>query len=55
LLHQVEKILLMEQLFVNVGAYSSKPNAAEVSVQEEENRLLPVVELLLKFSRNNFI
>jgi hypothetical protein len=24
-------------------------------VQEEENRLLPVVELLLKFSRNNFI
>jgi dihydropteroate synthase len=48
LLHQVEKMLFDGATFVDVGAYSSKPNAAEVSVQEEENRLLPVVALLLK-------
>ena len=45
---QVEKMLFDGATFVDVGAYSSKPNAAEVSKKEEENRLLPIVELLLK-------
>jgi dihydropteroate synthase len=45
---QVEKMLLDGATFVDVGAYSSKPNASEVSEKEEENRLLPIVELLIK-------
>jgi dihydropteroate synthase len=48
ILAQVEKMLADGATFIDVGAYSSKPNAADVSEQEEENRLLPIVDLLLK-------
>lgn len=48
ILKQVERMLLEGATFVDVGAYSSKPNAAEVLENEEENRLLPIVELLIK-------
>ncbi len=34
--------------FIDVGAYSSKPNAALVSEEEELNRIVPIVELILK-------
>jgi dihydropteroate synthase len=34
--------------FIDVGAYSSKPNAEFVSEQEEIGRILPVVKLLQK-------
>lgn len=33
---------------IDLGAYSSRPGAAEVSVQEETDRIVPVVEALLK-------
>lgn len=48
ILTQVEKMLSDGATFIDVGAYSSKPNAAYVSEEEELNRLLPVVELVLK-------
>ena len=48
ILNQVEKMLFEGATFVDVGAYSSKPRADFVSEIEEMNRLLPVVDLILK-------
>lgn len=47
-LQQVEKMLVDGATFIDVGAYSSKPNAEFVSEDEEISRLIPVVELILK-------
>lgn len=47
-LSQVEKMLNEGATFIDVGAYSSKPNAEFVSEEEELNRLLPIIDLLLK-------
>lgn len=47
LLH-VEKMLKAGATFIDVGAYSSRPNADHISVGEELNRILPVIELILK-------
>lgn len=48
LLSQVEKMLVDGATFVDIGAYSSKPNASFVSEEEEISRILPVIELILK-------
>lgn len=48
LLSQVEKMLFEGATFIDVGAYSSKPNAELVSEKEEVARIVPVVELILK-------
>ena len=34
--------------FIDLGAYSSRPGADDVSEQEELSRLIPVLEVLLK-------
>ena len=47
LLFQVEKMLQEGANFIDVGGYSSKPNAEFVSEQEELNRVLPIVQLIL--------
>lgn len=47
-LHQAEKMLTDGANFIDIGAYSSKPNAEFVSEDEELARLVPVVELVLK-------
>ena len=46
-LQQVEKMLNEGATFIDVGAYSSKPNAVFVSEEEEIGRLIPIVELLV--------
>ncbi len=48
ILSQVEKMLLDGASFIDVGAYSSKPNAEFVSENEEISRIVPVVDLILK-------
>ena len=48
ILQQVEKMLVDGATFIDVGAYSSKPNAEFVSEDEEISRLIPVIELILK-------
>lgn len=48
ILRRVEKMLSEGADFIDIGAYSSKPDAAFVSEQEEMERIIPVVELLLK-------
>jgi dihydropteroate synthase len=47
-LKQAEKMLHEGATFLDLGAYSSRPGAEDISVQEEMDRLLPVVELILK-------
>ena len=50
ILSQVEKMLNDGATFIDVGAYSSKPNADAVTVEEELARIVPVVERIV----NNF-
>jgi dihydropteroate synthase len=40
---QVEKMIGEGAAFIDVGAYSSRPNAVDISEEEELKRLLPVV------------
>lgn len=47
ILKKVGKMLNEGATFIDVGAYSSKPNADYVSEQEEMRRLIPVVKLLV--------
>ena len=44
---QVQKMLSEGATFIDIGAYSSKPNAEFVSVEEEMARIVPIVELLV--------
>ena len=48
LLERVQKMLNEGADFIDVGAYSSKPNAEFVSEEEEISRIIPVVNLLQK-------
>ncbi|MCF6130472.1 dihydropteroate synthase [Flavobacterium sp. AS60] len=47
-LFQVEKMLIEGATFIDIGAYSSKPSAEFVSEEEEIERLIPVIQLVLK-------
>ena len=47
-LSQTEKMLLEGATFIDVGAYSSKPNANYVNEEDEISRILPVINLILK-------
>lgn len=44
---QVEVMLSDGATFIDVGAYSSRPGATDISVEEEERRLIPVVRQLV--------
>lgn len=48
ILSQVEKMLLHGATFIDVGAYSSRPGAKHISEVEELNRIVPVINLLVK-------
>jgi len=48
LLAQAGKMLAEDAAIIDVGAYSSKPNAEFVSETQELERIVPVVELVLK-------
>ena len=48
ILNQVEKMLFEGATFIDIGAYSSKPNADFVSENEENNRILPIINLILR-------
>ncbi len=47
-MRQVDQMLEEGATFIDVGAYSSKPNADDVSETEELQRILPVVDLIIK-------
>jgi dihydropteroate synthase len=48
ILTQVEKMLQEGATFIDIGGQSSKPSAVVVSVDQELNRVVPVVDLILK-------
>ncbi|WP_224751120.1 dihydropteroate synthase [Mucilaginibacter pankratovii] len=45
---QAEKMLTDGATFLDVGAYSSRPGAVDISVEEETERLLPAVEAIVQ-------
>lgn len=45
-LNQVDKMLTEGATFIDIGAYSSRPNANFVTEQEEIDRIVPVVRLI---------
>lgn len=47
-LQQTEKMLTEGATFIDVGAYSSRPGAVHISEEEELQRIIPVIELLVK-------
>ena len=55
ILKQVEKMLSEGAAFIDVGGYSSKPNAEEVSEEQELQRILPVVQNIIKEFPNTVI
>ena len=48
ILEKTGQMLKEGATFIDVGAYSSRPGASHVSEEEELNRIIPIVELLLK-------
>jgi len=47
ILKQTEKLLNEGAAFIDLGAYSSRPNAVDISEEEELRRILPIVDLLI--------
>ncbi|MEZ7504890.1 dihydropteroate synthase [Flavobacterium sp. Arc2] len=48
LLSQVNKMINDGATFIDIGAYSSKPNAEFVSEEEELGRIIPAIQIILK-------
>lgn len=49
ILSQVEKMLSQGATFIDIGSYSSKPNAVEITQQQELSRLLPVLQSVISY------
>lgn len=47
ILKQVELMLKDGATFIDIGAYSSRPGADHISIEEEKKRILPILSLLL--------
>lgn len=45
---QTAKMLNEGATFIDVGAYSSRPDAIDITIEEEEKRLIPVIKELVK-------
>ncbi|MCR4030060.1 MULTISPECIES: dihydropteroate synthase [Flavobacterium] len=48
IISQVGKMISEGASFIDIGAYSSKPSAESVTEQEEIDRIVPAIELILK-------
>jgi len=47
-LRHVEKMLSEGATFIDIGAFSSRPNAEMITIEEEMQRIIPVIRLILK-------
>ncbi len=47
ILQHTEKMLAEGATFIDVGAYSSRPNAKHISEKEELKRIVPIIKLLV--------
>lgn len=48
ILNQVDKMVSEGADIIDVGGYSTRPHAADISVDEEMNRVLPAIKSILK-------
>ena len=48
ILSRIEKMLKDGATFIDIGGYSSRPNAKHISEEEELQRVLPVIKLITK-------
>ena len=48
ILRQAEKMLLEGATFIDIGGYSSRPNAKHIDEIVEQDRIVPIIELLVK-------
>lgn len=55
ILQQAEKMLQEGATFLDVGGYSSRPNAIDISEEEEKSRIVPAIESILKQFPEAFI
>ncbi len=55
ILSQVEKMIAEGATFVDVGGYSSRPGAEEITVEEEQKRILGAIKPILKKFPETFI
>lgn len=55
LIKHTEKLIADGASIIDVGAYSSRPDAADVSVEEEVNRLISVLKHIRKEFPNTYI
>lgn len=55
ILKNTEKMLVEGPDFIDIGAYSSRPNAQDISKEEELKRLIPILkELIYNFPKTYF-
>ncbi len=47
ILNQVETMLSHGATFIDIGAYSSRPGAQDISIDEEKKRILPILTKIL--------
>ena len=45
---QIEKMIISGADIVDVGGYSSRPGAKDISIEDELNRVIPVIEIIKK-------
>ena len=48
ILKQTEKMLLAGATFIDIGGYSSRPGAKDISEDEEKSRVISAIEIILK-------
>ena len=55
ILNQVEQMLLDGATFIDIGGYSSRPNAENISEKEEIQRVIPLIEKIVQVFPSVFI
>lgn len=55
ILKQVERMLSEGATFIDIGGYSSRPNAIDINEEEELNRVLPALEAVVKYFPESII
>tara|TARA_B100001113_G_scaffold232795_1_gene191232 strand:- start:231 stop:1055 length:825 start_codon:yes stop_codon:yes gene_type:complete len=55
ILKQVEKMVVSGADIIDVGGYSSRPGASDISIDEELKRVIPVIKLIRKKFPNSLI
>ena len=55
IIKQVEKMIISGADIIDVGGYSSRPGASDISINEELSRVIPVIKLIRKKFPNSLI